>query len=329
MSDDPTPLPAPAAADPMAAHVARLFYVEQLTKQEIAAATGLSRFKVARLLEHARAAGIVSIEIRSDALIDHRLSQALERRFGLEHALVADGYEEAGATSRDAATRDAVTRVAAAWLPQLLHKDDVLGVAWGSTIAGIAAHLPAQTGARIPVVQLCGAFANMQRGQGPIELTIGIAQSLGGRAHTLPLPAVLGELPLRREMLRHPAVAETIQRFGDVTTALVSIGSMEDKDRSALIGSGGLEPAEFERLRMNGVVGDLLLHPFDGTGHFIRTPLSDRTVVIAIEQLRQARVIAVAGGAHKRRAITAALRTGVIDVLVTDRETAEFVLAEG
>jgi DNA-binding transcriptional regulator LsrR (DeoR family) len=55
----------------LAAAVARRYYLEGETKVEIAGQLGLSRFKVARLLEEARASGIVRTDGRR-----HHLSVA-------------------------------------------------------------------------------------------------------------------------------------------------------------------------------------------------------------------------------------------------------------
>ena len=53
------------AALVLSATVARRYYLEGASKSDIATELGLSRFKVARLLEGARASGIVRIELES------------------------------------------------------------------------------------------------------------------------------------------------------------------------------------------------------------------------------------------------------------------------
>ena len=52
-----------SAGDVLATRVARRCYVDEHSKLQIAAELGISRFKVARLLELAGARGIVSITI--------------------------------------------------------------------------------------------------------------------------------------------------------------------------------------------------------------------------------------------------------------------------
>ncbi len=55
-------VPGPAATA-LAADVARRYYIDGATKSEIAGELGLSRFKVARVLDQARTSGLVRIEL--------------------------------------------------------------------------------------------------------------------------------------------------------------------------------------------------------------------------------------------------------------------------
>src|SRR3954453_354333 len=70
--------------------IARRYYLEGMSKVDIADEFGLSRFKVARLLDSARETGLVRIEIRHHGEIDVDLSAHTRDRFRLRHAVVVD-----------------------------------------------------------------------------------------------------------------------------------------------------------------------------------------------------------------------------------------------
>jgi DNA-binding transcriptional regulator LsrR (DeoR family) len=258
------------------AEVARLYYIRELTQQEIATRLGVSRFKVLRLLEQARAEGVVRFEI--DGVVpDHdELGLELEKRFGLAQAHVAD--DVAGA--------------AAALLPQLLTANEVLGVAWGETLAAISERLPPLEAA-IPVVQICGAIEGLEPGTGPTALAARFAAKAGGPFHPLEAPAVANERALRR------VVKPTTAMFDKVTTALVGVGARSDG------------------------TGHVLVHVFDRDGTIVS---HERSIALSVRQLSRTRVVAVAGGPTKRDAVLGALRTGLIDVLVTDPGCAKHAL---
>ncbi|HZO34518.1 MAG TPA: sugar-binding domain-containing protein [Gaiellaceae bacterium] len=258
------------------AEIARLYYVRDLTQQEIAERLGVSRFKVLRLLEQARAEGVVRFEIDETVPVHDDLSHRLEERYGIT-ALVVERE---------------VARAAAGLLPRLLRRDDVLGVAWGQTLASIERALP-QVEAPVPVVQICGAIDGLVPGSGPTELAARFAAKTGGRFHPLEAPAVADENALRR------SVRPTTAVFDDVSVALLGVGAHPH------------------------AAGHLLVHVFDDDGHIVS---AERAIALSVAQLRRARVVAAAGGRRKQRAVAGALRTGLVDVLVTDAVCARHAL---
>src|SRR3974390_1041315 len=73
----------------LAARVARQYYLEGVSKVDIADRLGISRFRVARLLDSARDAGMVRIEIGlPGGSLDAGLSAELCSAFGLRQAFV-------------------------------------------------------------------------------------------------------------------------------------------------------------------------------------------------------------------------------------------------
>ena len=91
------------------ATVARRHYLDRRSKVEIAEEFGLSRFKVARLLDAAHETGIVHIEIRHVDGIDVDLSARLQERFQLQHAVVVDTPSDDPADVRQHLGRAAAT----------------------------------------------------------------------------------------------------------------------------------------------------------------------------------------------------------------------------
>ena len=88
--------------------------------------------------------------------------------------------------------------------------------------------------------------------------------------------------------------------------------------------------AELDELLARGAVGDIALRYFDRDGHTVESEINDRIIGITLEQLKRGpRVVAVSGGPQKAPSIRAALRGGLIDVLVTDSVTAGRLLDAG
>ena len=101
-------------------HAARRDYLEDASHVSIAAELGLSRFKVARMIDKARDLGIVRIEIQEPAEIDTRLSISLTRTCKLRRAVVVR------APSREPdAVQEALGRAAAQLLEEIVVEGDV------------------------------------------------------------------------------------------------------------------------------------------------------------------------------------------------------------
>src|SRR5579863_2790758 len=116
----------PGAAGPAAlaltATVARRFYIDGASKSEIAVELGLSRFRVARMLDWARSSGLVRIELHYEGEIDLDLSVRLGTKYGLQRCLVIDSPED-----DETLLRTNLGRVAAGLLVEIIEGDDVLG----------------------------------------------------------------------------------------------------------------------------------------------------------------------------------------------------------
>jgi DNA-binding transcriptional regulator LsrR (DeoR family) len=299
--------------------VARLFFEHQLTKVEIAARLGISRFRVARLLDRAIAEGVVQIEFRDAPSQDRALGGAVAERFGFGRCVVAASDDPT-----------AVARLGADVVDALLDPGESIGIAWGSTVARVVRAIQPRNDPTIDVIQLAGSSTSLDAGSDPGDLTRVLAERLGGRPHRIHAPAFVDSAELRSALERQPEVAATIGRFDAIGIAVVGIGAFGATDRAAsssLIRSGALSAAETGRLAGLGAVGDLLVHPFTAAGRFVAPDLAVRAIAISIDQLRRVpTVVAVAAGTAKVVAIRGALATGVIGVLVTDAPTARGML---
>jgi DNA-binding transcriptional regulator LsrR (DeoR family) len=84
---------------------------------------------------------------------------------------------------------------------------------------------------------------------------------------------------------------------------------------------------ELQDLARRGAIGDISLQFFDRNGAPVHGPLDDRVIAMTLEELKQTpRVIGVAGGGRKVEAIRACLKGALLNVLITDKFTAEKLL---
>lgn len=292
-----------------AALIARRYYLDGRQKSEIAQELGISRFKVARLLDEARASGIVEITIKVPTTVDLELGDRLANAYGIRRAVVVQS--ESG---DDDAIASAVGQAGADHLARVLGAGDVLGISWGRSLTAAAGSLQGRSGA--DVIQLVGGLRAADRMISGVELVRRVAERTGGAAFPLNAPFVVGSADMARELLDDPALAVTRRRFADLTVCAFGVGSW-DPPQSALMDE--LSTDSREELLAAGTVADVCGIPIDADGRLVDVDAAARVVGIRMEELRRVpEVVALAGGAQRADAVAAALRTGVVTTLITD-----------
>lgn len=291
------------------AGVARRFYVDGRSKLEIAEEFGVSRFKVARLLEQALARGIVRIEVGVPAQIDAELSERVGSAYQLRHAIVVDTPEHP-----ETDLRAHLARVAADLLTETVTEGDILGLGYGRTITAMTESLSRL--ARCTVVQLSGALLGVNVQENTIELVRRVAAVSGGPAFPIYTPQVLPDFATAEALRRQSQLVEAQRRWTQLTKAVVAIGSWDPPHSQLYV---ALSQRERERLRAEGACAELCANLLDADGQPVATDFTDRCITITAGQLRTVdEVIAVGGGHDKIAAFRAVLKGGYATSLITD-----------
>jgi len=302
-----------------AALIARRFYVLGQSKLEIAEEFGISRFKVARILDAARESGLVRVEFDLGLPVDLALSDELRSAYGLNRVIV---LERAFSGGTRAETRRHIGALAADLLSELVTKDDVIGLSWSRSVNVMAETVPALP--RCPVVQLCGVQAGMDMRDRSVETVSRVAAVGGGDAYPIYGPLVLPDRRTTETLRRQPGIAETFGQFRNLTKAVVSIGAWAPGESTVY---DSLDTAEREAIGRRGAVAEVAARLFDGDGNALSTGLAHHVLAISIEELKRVpEVIALGYTEPKATAIDAVLRSGMVTTLITDAPAAEGAL---
>ncbi|HEY9377152.1 MAG TPA: sugar-binding domain-containing protein [Jiangellaceae bacterium] len=299
------------------AAIARDFYLDGRSKSDIAESYGISRFKVARLLDEARASGVIRLSIDVPFGIDPDLSWKLQSAYGLRHAIVVDSPEVP-----ETLLRARLARVAGNLLTEIVTEQDVLGVGYGRTLTVLAeslASLPACT-----VVQVTGALVGVNPAENSVQLVSRIAAVSGGPAFSIYSPQVLPDAATASTLRSQPEVAEAVRRFDSITKAILPVGSW-DPPHSQLYDA--LTPEERGELLAQGACAEIGATLVDAAGRQVAPEFSERCIAINGEQLKRIdEVIIVGGGQVKAAAIRAVLIGGLANAVVTERAAAHLLL---
>ena len=306
------------------ARVAQMYHGEGLRQAEVAAHLNLSQATVSRMLKRAEQENIVRTTVIPPPGTFTDLEAAVRERFGVAEVIVVDCTED-----RDGAIKARIGEGAAHFLEVTLKPDEVIGVSsWSETLLRMVDNIHPLKATRAKyVVQTLGGMGDPSVQAHATQLTTRLAQLTGAEPRLLPVQGVLSSREAKLVMLADPFVRETTDLFGSISLAVIGIGAVEPS--ALLAGSGNIfSRQELAALRDAGAVGDMSLRFFDVDGQPVRTPLDERVIGLPFaDLLRIPRVMALAGGASKVLAIKGALRTGTIDILVTDKFTAARLVA--
>ncbi|WP_116087045.1 sugar-binding transcriptional regulator [Tropicimonas sp. IMCC34011] len=304
----------------MIARVAQMYHVEGQRQADIAKHLRMSQATVSRMLKRAQVEEIVRTTVVSPSGTYAELEAGLRERFGLSEAVVVECSED-----RDGAIMARIGEAAAHFLEATLQSGEVIGVSsWSETILRMVDNIhPMKAGKAKYVVQMLGGMGDPAVQTHANHLTTRLAKLTGAEAHLLSAPGVAPSREAKLVFLGDAFVRETMELFDRITLAIVGIGAVEPS--SMLARSGNVfSSRELADVEEAGGTGDMSLRFFDTSGGLVKTPLDDRVIGITLEQLSHVdRVVALAGGRSKTAAIDAALRTGVVDLLITDKFTAE------
>ncbi len=295
--------------------IARRYYLDGESKLDIAKRFGISRFKVARILDACLERGLVRVEIRAPTQIDVELSEAVRQKFDLRHAVVVRALDP-----DPDVLREALGQVGADLLTEIVTESDVLGVGWGRTVNATVRHL--RSLAPCTVVQLTGVVG--EPGLNAVDVVRSVAGRSGGPVFPLYAPMVVSNAETAVALRNEPAVRETVRQYDSVTVAAVSIGSWDPIDS---ILHDGVAPRERTRLRRGGVKAEVCAVLFGADGQLLAPEFSERCLSVNASQLAAIpNVIAIAGGIKKTRAIGAVLASGLVKTLVTDSSVAQALI---
>ena len=304
--------------------VSRLYYEQNLTQFEISERLHLSRPKVSRLLQQAQEEGVVKITVHSPSGIYANLEDQLEKRFQLKEVVIAD---IANLDSQTSVSHE-LGVAAASYFQSTIQDKDIIGLAWGSTLSAMVNALRPIVVKDAHVVQMIGGLGMPESEVHATSIVRQLTLLLNSKLTLLNAPGIIDNVNVKDVILSANYMQEVLSLFSQINVAYVGIGS-PTMDSVVMKDGAIMSQADLNALLKKGAVGDIVLRYIDIEGQPVITELDTRVIGIPLEQLKKIpRVVGVAGGPQKHEVVWAALKGGLVDVLITDKRTARFALGE-
>jgi DNA-binding transcriptional regulator LsrR (DeoR family) len=299
--------------------IGQAYYMEGLNQQQIAARFGLSRPKVSRLLQQARDDKIVNITLVPPTGGLAHLEALLEQRFGLDEVVIVSVSDPKNAR---VVARE-LGPPAAGLFMRSVQGNKVVGIAWGATILGMVDALPSGACTGLTVVQMIGGLGPVGSDEHSAELVRRAARKLNAQFRLLSAPGIVSSQAALKALKSDPCISETLDLAANADIAVVGLGVL-NADSILLRDGRILGENDLRLLERAGAVGDLVLRFMDSEGQMLELEMNKRIVGLSLGQVKRIpRVIGIAGGEQKFGIIHAALKSGILNGLVTDHVTAQ------
>jgi deoxyribonucleoside regulator len=308
------------------AEVAQLYYVKDLTQEQIAQRIGVSRSNVSRMLKEAREQGMVEIRIHSPLRTVPGLQEELISRLGLRECLVLAELDRDSQIFEATNTLTQVAALAARYLQENIAEGDIIGLGWGRSVYRfVHSRFLREEKRDVTVVQAMGSIGGSIVEFDGVTTSARLASVLGASAHYLHAPMLVTDAVVRNGLLRDPHIRKTLEVARRANTIVSSVGTPSREHGQYL--TGYLTDADLEYIRAQGAVGDICGTYYAREGSLVPLEMNERSIAIGSEELLSVpNRVGVSSGAEKAAANIGAARASLINILITDENTASRML---
>ena len=300
--------------------LATLYYVDDLTQEELSKRFAISRATVGRMLRRAQQEGIVEIRVRPHAGFAADLERQLIERFGVQRALIAIDHKDSDKQ------REMLAGLVASYLDRILIDGSIVAVGMGRNVSAVSEHAMSATRRQCSFVCAIGGSYRGGEAMNADHIARRLAARFGGESVSLYAPALVADPAVRQALLDNDTVRHTLDKARRADIALIGVGDMSED--SNMVRMGWFSAQEIVEAKRVGTVGDMMGYDFiDVHGKPALTPMQGRVIGMTAQDLRRVpNVIAIAAESSKVIALLGALRSETINTVATTASNAMAVL---
>jgi len=294
--------------------VAKKYYFDGMTQNQIAKELNLSRPMISKYLAEAKELGIVNITIKSPLEGDNFVIDLLKERYGITGGTLIPN------TGQASLSEGLIVRSAAQFFLRTLRANIHVGVSWGNLISSIVELISKQYDEEPiegEVSSLIGNSNTANKNYHTDSLCRSVSAITGLKPNYVHAPALVESHEDYNLLTRTDSYNKIYNHWNDLDVAIFHIDNYPSVPDLATASRFGTT------LTTKKAVGHLLTYYFDVNGNFIHEE-NDLVVRIPLDLLKKIKVrIGVCNGNIKADTLKGALSTGLITHLFCSEKAAE------
>lgn len=303
------------------ADVAEAYYVQGKTQATISEEVGVTRSMVSRLLTEAKNEGVIEISVIHPIITDEKISKKLKQRFGLQNAVVFE-------PGTNDLPRKKIGQITANTAKNYLTPNMIVGIVFGKTIRDTINAFDAISPLNTKILQLVGGVDSINSAFDAHDMVKNFANKTGGTPYYINAPFIVKTKETATELIENSSNQSVFNLIDECNLILCGIGSIHKKF-STFYEAGFINQSDLLTLKNEKAVGGMCGFHFDIKGNIVGKDIEERIIGIRSKKIKKksTKSIVSAFGENKIAPILGALRTGLVDILVTDVDTAKSVLS--
>jgi DNA-binding transcriptional regulator LsrR (DeoR family) len=296
--------------------VAYYYYKVGMTQDEIAKKMTMSRQRVNRIIKKCLETGIVTISIRENLNTNVELEAQMEERTGLNEVVIS--------SSDMKELNESLGAAASVYLERILKDNDIIGFSRGRALSHLVSNLTPINKKNLTVTQLVGGLNAQETSTNSDNIVRDSALILNAKPCFMYAPIIVENKQLRDSMLSQSFFSQVYDTMKKCTVAVVGIGNFTNQ--TGLVPKSFMFEDEYKDLQKKNAIGEICTYYFNADGTIIESGINERVFAIDYESYIKIPIrVGIAGGDEKTQAIIGAIKGRLINVLITDLDTANEV----
>ncbi len=308
-------------SDKILSKVAILYYNEGIKQDIIAQRLNVSRTQISRYLKEARRRKIVKIEIVVSNEKYDNLENLVEKIYGINECVIFSS----GNNIRE--NYKYLSNKFSGLIERIVSNTEFIAIGWGNTIYNMLLSSEFTETHKTNVLPLIGGLGITEEVNSNTIAKI-FADQLGGNNLIIHTPAMFDTKEVRDLVRKESSIKILLDYYKKISVAVVGIAEL--KKNTTFSKAIDLKDEKIKMLSSVGIVGEINGLFIDENGVFVPNEINDRMLAILPDELRRINnVIGISFGDSKIKVIKAALKSKVINTLITDEETARKIVKMG
>lgn len=300
--------------------VARMYYFENMSQQQIADILHMSRSNVSLLLKSCLENSIIEIKINDTVSRAHDLAALIKQKFSLKTVLIAQSFKN------PERCLESVCRLAAHYLKSILSNGMLLGYTNDIVAYHIADKLSFLYYVKINTIQMMGGLSNIIKDIDGQALAQIFSKKLNGTSYVLQAPLKVKSSTLKELLMAEPVIQSTFEMYSKIDVAIMQITKpnlLPHIQQSDEICS----KAELLQLSELGAVCHFCGRYLDKNGSSCNAGINERIMAIDPETIKSIpTVIGVSANISNTQAVLSCVKGGYINSLIIDEAMARSLL---